>query len=148
MRSKSMNLYIDTEFNGFNGELISIALVSEDDQEFYEVISPWEIELKIDPWVMENVIPILNKKGVPRKELQIKLREFLSQFDHCNIIADWHEDIIHFCSVLTNGPGTRIETPDLSFKIKRIDAPSKIPHNALEDARGIKQYLSKNAQVN
>ena len=55
-----MILFIDCEFNEFKGELISMALVSEDGKEFYEVLpckNPGD-------WVKENVLPILNKSSV------------------------------------------------------------------------------------
>jgi hypothetical protein len=54
------------------------------------------------------------------------------------IIADWPEDIKHFCDALITGPGLRLDTPPLTMEIRRdIDAVSAVPHNALEDARGI-----------
>ena len=34
-----MNIYIDCEFNGFGGKLISMALCADDGREFYEVVS-------------------------------------------------------------------------------------------------------------
>ncbi len=33
-----MNIWIDCEFNEFGGDLISMALVADDGQEFYEVL--------------------------------------------------------------------------------------------------------------
>ena len=41
-----MNLFLDCEFNGLGGELISMALVDEDGHSFYEVLTcthpiPW-----------------------------------------------------------------------------------------------------------
>lgn len=58
-------------------------------------------------------------------------------------IADWPEDVAHFCNFLITGPGTRIDTPPLTFEVRRdLDAVSKIPHNALEDARAMRlKYL-------
>jgi hypothetical protein len=52
-----MNIYIDCEYNGFNGSLISMALVTMDGQEFYEVL-PCDCP---DEWVAANVMPVLNK---------------------------------------------------------------------------------------
>jgi len=34
-----MRIYIDTEFNEFQGALISMALVAADGEEFYEVLA-------------------------------------------------------------------------------------------------------------
>jgi hypothetical protein len=53
-------LFLDCEYNGFGGPLISMALVTEDGREFYEVL-PCE-----DPesWVAQHVMPNLNKPAV------------------------------------------------------------------------------------
>jgi len=134
-----MNIYIDTEFNGFNGKLISMALVAETGEEFYEVLacrSPV-------PWVKDNVIPILNKKPITYKKFQEKLNKFLRQFWEITIIADWPEDIKLFCNALITGPGIRMElhTPILTFRVdSRLSCfSSKIPHNALSDARALRE---------
>ena len=66
-----MKYYLDTEFNGFEGELISMALVSDVGREVYlansqfERAAQWSKEQAhirtpgIDPWVWENVLPIV-----------------------------------------------------------------------------------------
>ncbi len=137
-KDKILNIYIDCEWNGFGGELISMALVSEDGKEFYEVLgcdTPCE-------WVSENVMPILNKEPVVKEIFLIRLRVYLAQFESVNVVADWPEDIERFCAALITGPGERLDTPPLSMQIIRIDAESELPHNALEDARGIRAALA------
>lgn len=137
-----MKIAIDCEWDGFatgdnrSGKLISMALVAEDGSEFYEV-------LKFDnltPWVRNNVIPVLGKEPIPYFEFQTKLRKFLNRFDRFELVADWPEDIAKFCEVLIIGPGMRIDTPNFTMTIRRIDTESKIPHNALEDARAARSY--------
>ena len=134
---KVTDIYIDTEFNGFMGDLTSMALVVDEKKYFYEVVN-LKPGVFIDEWVKENVMPILNKKAVTFMTFQNRLHTFLAQFDAVNIIADWHEDIAHFCNVLTTGPGERIPTPKLFFEIKRNlgRVPSELHHNALADAIG------------
>ena len=135
-----MKVWIDTEFNDFRGELISMALVAEDGREFYEVLDC----LTPSPWVAENVMPILHKAPVARLVLQKRLFQFLMEYDDVHLIADWPEDIAHFCNTLITGPGQRIGTPPLTLEIRRDmdDAVSAIPHNALEDARSLRdEYL-------
>ena len=127
-----MRLYIDCEWNSFGGELISMALVSPDGHEFYEVVE--HDHLDIHPWVAENVIPILNQNPISKKIFQKKLRDFLSTFDSVEIISDWPEDIEHFCNALITGPGERLRTPPIAMRFVGIKSESKIPHNALEDA--------------
>jgi hypothetical protein len=132
-----MNIYIDCEWNSFGGELISMALVSETGDEFYEVLECVDPH----PWVAENVIPVLNKDNVSLDEFRRLLKVYLAQFNECNIVADWPEDIERFCATLITGPGYRIDTPPLSMQIVRIDTISKIPHYALEDARALHAAL-------
>lgn len=139
-----MRLYLDTEFNGFQGALISLALVAEDGREFYEVL-PCE---NPEPWVAQHVMPVLNKAVIhyqlvePHIVLAYALSHFLHQFDEVHIVADWPEDISHFCQALIVGPGRRVDTPPLTLEVRR-DLPntaevSAVPHNALEDARALR----------
>lgn len=133
-------LFLDCEYNGFGGPLISMALVTEDGREFYEVL-PCE-----DPesWVVQHVMPNLNKPAVASMaEFQNRLRIFLAQFDSIHVVADWPEDIAHFCGSLITGPGWRINTPPLTMEILQIEAESAQPHNALADARGLRDMVVK-----
>ncbi|MET3109095.1 hypothetical protein AAKU58_003944 [Oxalobacteraceae bacterium GrIS 1.18] len=77
-----MLIFIDTEFTNFiNTELISIGLVSEDDQKFYAELP---IERKeCSDFVKEVVLPQLGKiKGAQctLDELNVRLRAWLEQF--------------------------------------------------------------------
>jgi len=131
-------LYIDCEFNGFGGELISMALFAEHDLYFYEVLECDEP----DGWVAEHVMPFLNKHPIDKEIFKAKLQSFLGGFEHVEIIADWPEDIIHFCSKLLTGPGMMLQTmPVITMTIDRNlgSGNSRIPHNALEDARAIRE---------
>lgn len=130
-----MKIFIDCEFNGYRGELISMALVAEDGREFYEVVG---CDNPV-PWVRDNVMPILNKEEVSLDTLKLKLLSFLQSFtEEIDIVADWPEDIKHFCETLIVGPGERLTYPVLGFRTEVcyiLCGLSKIPHNALEDAR-------------
>lgn len=139
--------YLDCEFNGFGGELLSIALVSKDlNHEFYEVIEYPENELKYDSWVLKHVVPILNRKPKSKQKIQNKLSQFLldnaNELGYVTVIADWPDDIRYFCELLITGPGMSVSTPNITFVLDRKNLPdtsrySKIPHNALEDARAL-----------
>lgn len=134
-----MDVFIDCEFNGFGGELVSMALVTEDGDEFYEVLE--NNNIKLEPWVTENVIPFLHKDPIELKLFQVKLQSFLNRIDNITIIADWPEDISYFCKSLITGPGTMIKTESvIQFYIDRniSSKDSIIPHNALEDAKAIR----------
>lgn len=139
-----MKLFLDCEFTNYNADLISMALVSENDDEFYEVV-PFR-HLMCHPWVIDNVIPILKKEEISYERFQTKLRQYLNRFDEVEVIADWPEDFYHFSRSLLTGPG---EMLGVNCKIrmtleKRLEYTSELPHNALEDARAIKAgYLKK-----
>lgn len=133
-----MKLFLDCEFNEFRGNLISMALVAEDGREWYEVV-PCE---QPGAWVAEHVMPILGQEPVSVPTMQASLCFWLAQFDSVHIVADWPEDIAHFCQALITGPGYRMDTPPLTMEVLRIDAGSAQPHNALADARGIRDALA------
>lgn len=132
-----MKLFLDCEFNEFKGELISMALVSEDGREWYQSLgceAPGS-------WVAQHVMPIIGLEPVSIVEFQVSLRLWLAQFDSIHVVADWPEDIAHFCNALITGPGYRLDTPPLTMEVIRIDAASDLPHNALADARGIRAAI-------
>lgn len=133
-----MNIYIDCEYNEFRGELISLALVTEDGREFYEVLEC----RNPGAWVKEHVMPILGKEPILLAVLQNRLSYWLRQFAAIHIVADWPEDIAHFCQTLITGPGQRLDTPPLTMEVRRDmdEAESAIPHNALEDARAMMAF--------
>ncbi len=129
-------LFLDCEFNGMGGALISMALVG-DHAEWYEVL---ETPKDIDPWVKDNVIPHLNQEPVSYGHLKRSLEKFLRGIGPCLIVADWPDDIRYLCESLIVGPGMAIDTPKIIFELDRsIKYVSDIPHNALEDARAIKR---------
>ena len=134
-----MRLWLDTEFNGYLGELISIGIVDEHGKEYYGVRRWYDPK----PWVRANVIPVLNGEKETDPVLQRALEAFLKPYSHCHIIVDWPEDIAYFCNFIVTGPGERIETPPLTFEIKRhlpnTKDTSLIPHNALEDAKALRR---------
>jgi hypothetical protein len=130
-----MNLYIDCEWNGYKGQLMSMALVSNEGHEWYEVID-WSYP--VIPWVAENVLVKLGKSPITQFSFQNSLANFLAQFDTVHIVGDWPEDISRFCEALITGPGTRLNTPPLTMEVLRVDSISLNPHNALADAKGLR----------
>lgn len=130
-----MKLWIDCEWNSLGGELISMALVSKEGHEWYEVLNVFNPH----PWVATNVMPNLLKQPILKKDMQLSLSQFLKKFDSVCVIADWPEDIAYFCNFLIVSSGVRIDTPPLSFVIDRTVSSEKsaIPHNALADAKAI-----------
>lgn len=135
-----MKAWIDTEFDGMSGKLISMAIVDDAGKEFYEVIEHGVV----CQWVAEHVIPILNKPAVTLDIFKLRLSIFLSKYIDLELIADWPDDIKYFCEALIVGPGQKMHTPPyLTFRLDTslpdTATNSKIPHNALEDARALRQ---------
>lgn len=135
-----MKLYLDCEFNGFGGDLISLALVAEDGREFYEVLPHPN---KWDEWVHENVKPFLNKPPLRSREEFLDLfRRFLSGFDNPTIVVDWYTDAMHFFQCFQGRDHSESFGFACSLELVLLDEyDSKIPHNALEDARAIYEAL-------
>jgi len=62
------------------------------------------------------------------------------------IVADWPEDIALFNALLVTGPGVMAEVPKLGFEFVALTgfstaANSKVPHNALHDARALRDHI-------
>jgi hypothetical protein len=141
-----MRFWLDCEWNDWGGELISIALVGDDNSHFYGVL-PFP-NLNPTQWVKDNVLSVIDLKSPTYyssiSELQRDLSVYLRRDEYCHIVADWPTDIQHFCALLINGPGTKVRTPPLSFKIiNNIIYVSEIPHNALADAVALRIAYSK-----
>jgi hypothetical protein len=141
-----MRFFLDTEFNGFGGKLMSMALVPENlnAPEFYCEI---EVKDQLDPWVQVNVAPHMFLVPVSYREFQLSFSRYLLniEYDEIIIVADWPDDIRYFCESMITGPGERIIMPtnikfELDFSIKY---ESVVPHNALHDARAIRDFYMK-----
>ena len=114
-----MRYFLDTEFNGFGGALISLALVPEDGEEFYATLA---YEGALLPWVEQNVVPFLDHVPVglestrlSRGDAAIALSHYLAIDPEPLIVADWPEDIAQFCNLLMTGPGEMVPIPPDSF---------------------------------
>ena len=61
-------------------------------------------------------------------------------------MADWPEDIAHFCRLLVTGNGEIVDVGRLCFEFLRLPgfsvaANSRVPHNALHDARALRDHV-------
>lgn len=143
-----MNFFLDCEFDIPSNQLISVGIVSEDgNREFYEVVEHPNIQ---DEWVMTNVIPILGKKAISRKEYQANLVKWCSQFVKMNIIVNHPNDLVFFNSSLICGDvGEWLELPPLTFVVDRdlSGKGSKLIHNALADAVSTREDWLRKQQM-
>lgn len=146
-----MRYFLDCEYNGFGGGLISLALVPEDGgEEFYAVVTCPE---PLHEWVQRNVQPYLDHVPVglqhpPQDPIEVAshLSSWLSGFPDVEVVADWPEDIALFCRLLMTGPGQMVAVPSLTFRLWKLPGfstarNSAVPHNALHDARSLRDHL-------
>lgn len=139
-----MKLYLDTEFNGFGGELMSLGLVPADPSlpEFYRVVK-WTAP--VDPWVQQHVVPFLGREQEEREVVARDLAAFLGSVAQPVVVADWPDDFSHLMGLLITGPGLMVAAPDFDMEFRRLPgfntaSTSRIPHNALEDARALRDH--------
>jgi hypothetical protein len=126
-----MHYYLDAEFNGFGGSLISLALVPKDRRRaaFYEALPcPSPV-----PWVIKHVLPVLRTKAIARMEVCAKLSSYLRDDVEPVVVSDWPEDIAQLAMLMITGPGWRLPSPRLTFEL--LDLPlfdsetaSEVPH--------------------
>ena len=145
-----MRYFLDTEYNGWGGALLSLALVAEHGEELYVIID-WDVPL--EPWVERNVLPYietvpesLHSPRMSRADAARTVAHFLAGDPEPLIIADWPEDIAQFANLVVTGPGMMAEVPGLTFRYMPLSgfstaATSKVPHNALHDARALRDHL-------
>jgi hypothetical protein len=142
--------FLDTEYNGWGGALLSLALVPEDGEELYLTLD-WNGAL--EPWVERNVVPYLDtvpdslvSPRMSRGDAARTLAHYLAGDPEPMIVADWPEDIAQINALLVTGPGIMAEVPSLSFRFLPLSgfstaANSAVPHNALHDARALRDHV-------
>jgi hypothetical protein len=149
-------LYLDSEFNGHGGELISLALAAPDGHHWYGY---WGQPAPIDSWVEEHVLPYITVGHRPcnlsptsvraiadRTVFRASLRDYLRSRSNPVIYADWPDDFAHLMRLMS-GPSF-----DQSWMVPcsmvLIDTPPgepkpEIPHNAMSDAIALMQWYEK-----
>lgn len=138
-----MRYFLDTEFNGFGGALISLALVPEDPKAapFYEAL----ICDEPTPWVTEHVLPVLAATPIDAREFSNRLQEYLGDDPWPVLIADWPEDIAHAARAMIVAPGRRVTLDRVGFELCDAfgfdSAMSAVPHNAYHDAVALRDFL-------
>ncbi|WP_265587755.1 hypothetical protein [Sphingomicrobium arenosum] len=152
-----MRYFLDTEYDGFGGRLLSLALVPEEegDEEFYAIIAPAEATSE---WVQRHVIPYLNHVPEALREAPMlpadaaqALGHYLAHDEAPEICADWPEDLAHLARLLVTGPGVMVRVPPFTLRLLDMTgfstaANSKVPHNALHDARALRTHVTKHLE--
>ena len=146
----ALRYFLDTEYNGIGGALLSLALVPDDGDELYLT---FQTDEPLVEWVQRNVVPYLDSvteqlscPRLPRRDAADALERYLRHDEQPLIVADWPEDIAQFCNLLITGQGDMLELRHLTFKLVPMTnfstaANSKVPHNALHDARALRDHF-------
>lgn len=147
-----MRYYLDCEFDGHGGPLLSIAMVCE------EGLS---IHLRTtaradDPWVMANVEPLMDSHDADMDASNVRmnavgahLRRFLGTDAEPTIIADSPVDIGRFCAALSTGDDggwASADYPRMTFEVHNVDCyptglAGAVQHNAWWDAMALREKL-------
>ena len=148
--NRSVRYFLDTEYNGWGGALLSLALVPDHGEELYLTLN-WDGPL--EQWVERNVIPYLDTVPeslfcpcMSRADAARALAHYLAGDPDPLIIADWPEDIAQLSMLLVTGAGVMAEVPGLKFQFVALSgfstaANSRVPHNALHDARALRDHM-------
>lgn len=146
-----MKIFFDTEFyeRPHTIDLISIGMISEDGRELYLESSDANLN-ELDPWLEENVVPHLHKKGVSREVIRDRIIEFIGDDPNPEFWAYFADyDWVVFCWLF----GRMIDLPRnfprycKDFKqsmdewgLTKEDLPKKPRnvHYALADARWLR----------
>lgn len=154
----SERFYIDCEFDGHGGPLLSFGVVREDGLGLHLKT----IERANDPWVAENVVPLLDDHDadvsathVCLNDVGSVLRNFIGRVERPVIVADSPVDIGRFCQAISTGmDGGWASTgyPQMTFEVHNVDCyPTElvgaVQHNAWWDAMALRHKLTSGMEA-
>lgn len=143
--------YIDCEFDGHNGVLLSVAMVNEDGDSIHiKTTAP-----VVDDWVYANVLPLMDTHQASKSasvgvdDVGDVLRAFIGDCSHPVIIADSPVDIARFCRAIStgvDGQWASADYPRMTFEVHNVDCyptdlPGAVQHNAWWDAMALRAKL-------
>ena len=148
-----MKYYIDCEFDGHNGALISMAIVRSFVDSLMIVALDHEAS---DLWVCANVLPVLHADAAgetvfcTRNAVGANIADFIGDDKQPTIIADSPVDIARFCAAIsTSLDGTWADTPypRMTFEVHNVECyPTRlanaVQHNAWWDAMALREKLA------
>lgn len=153
-----MRYFLDTEFDGHDGPLLSLALVGDEDGDSIHIRT---MERAVDPWVIANVEPLMDSHDagmsadVPLNEVGVTIANFFSLMRDAApvVIADSVVDIGRFCRALSTGMDGRwssVDYPIIRFEVHDVgayptDIPGAVQHNAWWDAVALRHRLASHA---
>ncbi len=143
--------YLDCEFDGHDGPLLSIALVAEAGAGIH---IRTHVRAK-DPWVIENVMPLMGSHNAWKSEVLAlndvgeRLKQFIGGDQAPVIVADSPVDIGRFCRAISTGADgewSSADWPAMTFEVHNVDCypttlAGAVQHNAWWDAMALRQKL-------
>lgn len=147
--------FIDCEFDGHNGPLLSFAIVRDTGEGMHITVT--DAPPVGDPWVAKNVLPIMDSHRSPQvawvrtNEVGGVLRAFIGDCQRPYIVADSPVDIGRFCQALSTGRDggwASAEYPSIGFAVLNVDCyptdlPGAIQHNAWWDAMALRHKFAQ-----
>lgn len=164
-------IFFDTEFSSmdpYKGEILSIGMITFDGRELYLEL---EYEGEVDPWVEENIIPTLKSEKVSRQKAVEIMKKFVGKEKPYIVIYVVPYDAVYmyklfgnmktnpfywipldFASILFSlGINPEAYFPrdkENFFRELGIDASKYREHNALDDARLLREVYLKMVEKN
>ena len=88
----------------------------------------------------------LRSPRLPRHAAAEALAAWLAHDPAPEIIADWPEDLAQFAMLFVTAPGEMLALPPLTLRFEPLNnfstaANSAVPHNALHDARALRDHM-------
>lgn len=152
-----MHFFLDCEFDGFGGKLLSLALAPRDRASDSLYLLASDASDVQDEWVRQNVVPFYKTElpqpaqffEIGRAAFGPAISSYLSEFSGGmpHIVVDWPDDLRYFCESLIVSPGQMVGLPAFSSQLVRVDAypttlPNAVQHNALWDALALREVLT------
>lgn len=144
--------YIDCEFDGHDGVLLSMALVRDDGDSIHIKTDA----APTDPWVIANVMPMMGSHnalksatGVPVDGVGEVVRAFIGGVACPIIVADSPVDIGRFCRAISTSPAggwASTNYPAMRFEVHNVNCyptalRGAVQHNAWWDAMALRAAL-------
>jgi hypothetical protein len=88
----------------------------------------------------------LQSPRLSRKAAAEALAHWLQHDPDPHIVADWPEDLAQLAMLLVVGPGRMLTVPPFTLAFEPLAnfstaANSRVPHNALHDARALRDHV-------
>lgn len=146
-----MKYYLNTQYNGHRGYLISMGIISETGKCLYLLRNNLP---GLTQWVAEHIVPtgLAHPKTVTvltftDDTLSNLLEDFFKEDTSPILITDWPTHIEHFCKAMVTAPDKKINTDDWGFIIRNVKTqPNNIqgfvPHNAIWEAIALRHVMT------